>query len=127
MPTIAAIDVGSNGIRLVIGSVNTDSTYQVVYNVRESVRLGQDVFDKGTISAQTIDRMVQTFVGFKQKLDEHGVKHLRAVGTSSLREASNRDQVVKAVQKAVGIEISVIAGEDEAQLIHLAVKETINL
>ncbi|PYT07587.1 MAG: hypothetical protein DMF60_06760 [Acidobacteria bacterium] len=65
MPTIAAIDVGSNAIRLAIANANTDGGYQMVYSVREPVRLGQDVFTKGTISANTIDRTVQTFVDFK--------------------------------------------------------------
>jgi exopolyphosphatase/guanosine-5'-triphosphate,3'-diphosphate pyrophosphatase len=127
VPTIAAIDVGSNGIRLAIATTNSDGGYQIVYSVRESVRLGQDVFTKGTISEQTIDRTVQTFIEFKQKLGEHGVSHVKAVGTSALREATNRDGVLKSIAKATGIEVSIIGGEEEARLIHLAVKEAVNL
>ena len=51
----------------------------------------------------------------------------KAVGTSALREATNRDTVLRAVKKATGIEISIIGGEEEARLIHLAVKQAINL
>src|SRR6185369_6912557 len=127
MPTIAAIDVGSNAIRLAIANVNADSSYQIVYNVREPVRLGQDVFTKGTISAHTIDKMVETFTNFKKKLEEHSVTRVKAVGTSAVREATNRDVVLKAVNKAAGIELVVIGGEEEAWLIHLAVKTTVNL
>jgi exopolyphosphatase/guanosine-5'-triphosphate,3'-diphosphate pyrophosphatase len=127
VPTIAAIDVGSNAIRLAIASVSADGTYQTVYSVREPVRLGQDVFTKGTISAQTIDRTVQAFIEFKQKLDQHSVKVVKAVATSALREAINRDAVLKAVAKASGIEISIIGGEEEARLIHLAAKQAVNL
>src|SRR5215471_2844885 len=123
MPTIAAIDVGSNAIRLAIANVNADGGYQTVYSVREPVRLGQDVFTKGTISAHTIDRTIQTFVDFKQHLEHHHVAVIRAVGTSALREALNRDSVLKAITKATGIEISIIGGEEEARLIHLAVKQ----
>jgi exopolyphosphatase / guanosine-5'-triphosphate,3'-diphosphate pyrophosphatase len=127
MPTIAAIDVGSNAIRLAIANVNTDGGYQLVHTVREPVRLGQDVFTKGTISPHTVDRLVERFIDFKQKLDEHAVAQVKAVGTSALREALNRDLVLRSVNKATGIEISIINGEEEARLIHQAVKSTVNL
>ncbi len=127
MPTIAAIDAGSNAIRLVIANVKNGGEHQTVYSVRAPVRLGQDVFTKGAISADTIDRMLQTFIDFKQHLQEHRVTHVKAVGTSALREAANSAAALKAVAKATGIEISIIDGGEEARLIHLAVKETVNL
>ena len=127
MPTIAAIDVGSNAIRLAIASVNPTGEYQMLYVGREAVRLGQDVFTKGVISGQTTDRMLQTFTDFKQKIKEQAVTHVKAIGTSALREASNRETVLKAVARATGIEISIIGGEEEARLIHQAVKQTVNL
>src|SRR5215467_7111129 len=127
MPTIAAIDVGSNAIRLAIANVTTDGEYQTLCNIREPVRLGQDVFTKGLISPQTTDRMLETFSSFKQKLSDQAVTHVKAIGTSALREASNRDSLLKAVAKATGIEISIIGGEEEARLIHQAVKQIVNL
>src|SRR6266705_77192 len=127
MPTIAAIDVGTNAIRLCIANLNGDGGYQTVYNVRAPVRLGQDVLTKGAISAHTIDKTVETFTEFKQKLEEHAVTHTKAVGTCALREAINRDAILKAVNKASGIEVSIIGGEEEARLIHLAAKAAVNL
>jgi exopolyphosphatase/guanosine-5'-triphosphate,3'-diphosphate pyrophosphatase len=127
MPTIAAIDVGSNAIRLSIANVNSDGGYQTVYSVREPIRLGQDVFTKGIISAHTIARMLESFNTFKQKLEEHGVTHVKAVGTSALREATNREVVLRAVNKATGLEISIIGAEEEARLIHQAAKAIVNL
>src|SRR5262245_851967 len=127
VPTIAAIDVGSNAIRLAIASVSADGTYQTIYSVREPVRLGQDVFTKGTIPTQIIDRTVHAFTELKQKLDHHNGKGVKGVGTRALREAINRDAVPKAVAKASGIEISIIGGAEEARLIHLAVKQAVNL
>src|SRR6267142_5014149 len=127
MPTVAAIDVGSNAIRLLIANANTTGGYETILSIREPVRLGQDVFTKGLISAQTIERTLQTFQGFQEKLDQHAVKHVKAVATSALREATNRDVLLKQVAKNTGIEISVIGGEEEARLIHLAAKETVNL
>src|SRR2546428_12284533 len=102
MPTIAAIDVGKNAIRLVIENVNADGGYQPVFNVRAPVRLGQDVFTKGVISGRTVVKMLETFNEFKEKLEEHAVTHVKAVGTSALREATNRDAVLRAVQKGTG-------------------------
>jgi exopolyphosphatase/guanosine-5'-triphosphate,3'-diphosphate pyrophosphatase len=127
VPTIAAIDVGSNAIRLAIANANADGGYQTIYSVREPVRLGQDVFTKGTISAHTIDRTIQTFIDFKQQLEQHHVTHVKAVGTSALREATNRDAVLRSIAKATGIEISIIGGEEEARLIHQAAKQVVNL
>jgi exopolyphosphatase / guanosine-5'-triphosphate,3'-diphosphate pyrophosphatase len=127
MPTIAAIDVGSNAIRLSIANVNSDGGYQTVYSVREPIRLGQDVFTKGIISAHTIARMLESFTSFKQKLEEHGVTHVKAVATSALREATNREVVRRAINKATGLEISIIGSEEEARLIHQAAKATVNL
>src|ERR1700674_5205358 len=122
MPTIASIDVGSNAIRLAVANVDSSGEHRIVYNERAPVRLGQDVFTKGIISTHTIDRMLETFSEFRKKLDEHAVTRVKAVATSALREAVNRDLALKAVHKASGIEISIIGGEEEARLIHLAVK-----
>jgi len=127
VPTIAAIDAGSNAIRLAIASVNADGGYQTIFSAREAVRLGQDVFTKGTISAQTVDRTIQTFIDFRQHLDRHKVSYAKAVATSAVREARNRDALVKGVVNATGIEISVIGGEEEARLIHQAAKRAVNL
>jgi exopolyphosphatase/guanosine-5'-triphosphate,3'-diphosphate pyrophosphatase len=127
VPTIAAIDVGSNAIRLAIANTSADGGYQIIHSVREPVRLGQDVFTKGAISAHTIDRTVQTLMDFQQKLEGCHAVRTKAVGTSALREATNRDSVLRAVKKATGIDISVIGGEEEARLIHLAVRQAVNL
>src|ERR1041385_7389253 len=95
VPTIAAIDAGSNALRIAIANANADGGYQTIYSVREPVRLGQDVFTKGTISAHTIDRTIQAFIDFKQQLEHHHVDHVKAIGTSALREATNRDAVLR--------------------------------
>src|SRR5215467_7515913 len=127
MPTVASIDVGSNAIRLLIANIDSSGEYRTVYSERAPVRLGQDVFTKGVISTHTIDRMLETFSDFRKKLEERAVTHVKAVATSALREATNRDLVVKAVQKAAGIELAIIGGEEEARLIHLAAKAAVNL
>ncbi|MEK9137042.1 MAG: hypothetical protein AAB393_07965, partial [Bacteroidota bacterium] len=127
MPTLAAIDVGSNAIRLAIGSVNGDRKLTVVENIREPVRLGQDVFKTGTIAEETIDRATEAFTRFKQTIDTHSARWTKAVATSATREALNRELFIDRVAQASGIEIDVIGPEEEARLIHLGVSEKINL
>lgn len=90
-PTIAAIDVGTNAIRMVVGSVNADRRIDMLEDVREPVRLGQDVFTRGSIAEDTTERVIEAFQKFKRLIDKDGVEHVKAVATSATREAQNSD------------------------------------
>jgi exopolyphosphatase/guanosine-5'-triphosphate,3'-diphosphate pyrophosphatase len=127
MPTLAAIDVGSNAIRLIIGDVDGERKINVVESLRDPVRLGQDVFTKGSISEETIDRAAEAFGKFREAIDTKGAKWTKAVATSAAREALNREIFIDRIAQTSGIEISVIGTEEEARLIHLAVAEKISL
>jgi exopolyphosphatase/guanosine-5'-triphosphate,3'-diphosphate pyrophosphatase len=127
MPTIAAIDVGTNAMRLVIGSVNRDHRIELLENIREPVRLGKDVFAKGSIAEETTERAIEAFQKFKRLIDKYGVEHIKAVATSATREALNSDIFIDRIAQATGIDIATIAGEEEARLIHLAVADRVNL
>jgi len=125
--TIAAIDVGSNAIRLAIATVDATGQYQVVHNAREAVRLGHDVFATGRISDVTIKAALEAFRRFREQLSKYSVTRFKAVATSALREAENGEAFVALVLKRHRIPISVIGPEEEARLVHLAVKERIQL
>lgn len=127
MPMIAAIDVGTNSIRLTIASVNHDGSYNVAHSAREAVRLGQDVFSSGQIGEATIQRALDGFQRFREHISQYSVSQLKAVATSALREALNRDEFLSRVLSVSGIEVSVISPEEEARLVHLAAKEKVNL
>jgi exopolyphosphatase/guanosine-5'-triphosphate,3'-diphosphate pyrophosphatase len=127
MPTLAAIDVGTNALRLVIGSANGDRKLTVLENIREPVRLGQDVFTQGSLSEETMSRGVEAFVRFKAAIDRHGVRLVKAVATSAVREAVNRDLFVHRIAQATGIELEVIGPEEEARLVYTAVADRVNL
>ncbi|MDL1892627.1 Ppx/GppA family phosphatase [Sphingobacteriales bacterium CHB3] len=127
MPTLAAIDVGSNGIRLIVGKVNGDRNMQILENIREAVRLGQDVFTKSVIAEETIDKAAEAFARFKSVIAVHDVKWTKAIATSAVREAQNKDLFIDRMEQASGITINVVDGEEEAVLIHLAVASKINL
>jgi exopolyphosphatase/guanosine-5'-triphosphate,3'-diphosphate pyrophosphatase len=127
MPTIAAIDVGTNAMRLVIGSVHPDHRIELLENIREPVRLGTDVFAKGPISEETTERAIEAFLKFKRLIDRYGVDHAKAVATSATREAQNSDIFIDRLAQATGIELTAIGAEEEARLIHLAVAGRVNL
>ena len=124
---LAAIDVGSNAIRLVIGEVEASGEIRVLKKYREGVRLGKDTFSEGSISKKCAERTLETFEKFKVFLKEHGVKHVRAVGTSALREASNSKSLVSDIFKLTGIKVEVIDGLEEGRLIFSAVCARVDL
>lgn len=124
---LAAIDVGSNAIRLVIGEIDQNGEIKVLKKFRESVRLGKDTFSGGIITKKSIERTVETFIKFRRFIKEHDVLQIRAVGTSALREARNRDILIAEVQKISGIQLKVIDGLEEGQLIFSAVSQRVDL
>ena len=127
MTTLAAIDAGSNAMRLVIGRAGRNGGVEVVKNSREAVRMGKDVFAGGRMSRRLIKAAAAAFGRFHETIDEWGVEHTVAVGTSALREAENRTDLLDLVREKTGIEVNVIGGLEEARLVHLAVSRKIDI
>jgi exopolyphosphatase/guanosine-5'-triphosphate,3'-diphosphate pyrophosphatase len=127
MHKIAAIDIGSNAIRMIVGSVNGTSKIETVENIRLPIRLGGDAFTAGYLREQTIQQATDAFVHFRRVADDFEVSKVRAVATSALREASNSDMLIDRIARASKIEIDLISGDEEARLIHLAVASAVNL
>jgi exopolyphosphatase/guanosine-5'-triphosphate,3'-diphosphate pyrophosphatase len=116
----AAIDVGSNAVRLLISNVieYEGSTYFFKNAlVRVPIRLGQDAFTTHKISDQNIKRMVKSMKAFQMLMKVHGVKHYLACATSALRDAENGTLVKEKVLKKTGIKINIIDGKEEARII----------
>ena len=127
MERLAAVDIGSNAIRLVIGQIDDHGDISVLKKFREPVRLGQDVFAGGLITAKTREKAIGAFLRFRNRIKEGQIKRVRAVATSALREAKNRDEFIAQVKKASGISIEVIDGLEEGRLIYSAVSHRVNL
>ena len=124
---LAGIDTGSNGIRLIVGEVEGDGEVKVLQTLRESVRLGADVFADGVLKSKTIDEAVASFRRFKKVIGEYEAGHVTAVATSALREAKNSRELVEAVQRETGIEIRVIDAIEEAQLMLVSTAASMDL
>lgn len=127
MRPFAAIDVGSNAIRLVLAKLVRQDQLQTLVKLREPVRLGADVFESGHVSPQTLEKFIQAFLTFKKTMQSHDAILLRAVATSALREAQNRSFIIDEVMRKTGIQIEVIDGTKEGALVHLAISHTLDL
>ena len=119
---LAAIDIGSNAARLLItdvilGPQGIPDFIKTVL-VRVPLRLGFDVFDKGVISPDKVEKIVKTIKSYKLLLDVYEVKHLKACATSAMRDAANTKDIIKKVKTETGILIEVISGQDEASFIY---------
>ncbi len=117
----AAIDIGSNGIRLLIQNVIEEAAKdtQFIKNslVRAPVRLGQDTFTVGKITPHSINRMADALNAFKLLMKIHDVEAYQACATSAMREASNAREVAETIYKKTGISIDIIDGKQEASII----------
>ncbi|MBP6374401.1 MAG: rod shape-determining protein [Flavobacterium sp.] len=117
----AAIDIGSNAMRLLIANVVEEPGKPTQFNksalVRLPIRLGQDAFTTGIISDENIDRMVHGMQAFKLLMKVHKVKDYRALATSAMREAQNGDKVIQTIQEKAGVKIEIIDGKKEAAII----------
>lgn len=120
---IAAIDIGSNGIRLSVAELanKTPAGFRIIRSERAAVRLGEDVFSIGRLTEKTIDRTVKTLQSFRKIMDDHHVTSYRAVATSAARECENREELVNAALKIARIRIHIIGGLEEADLLFRAV------
>lgn len=124
---IAAIDVGSNAIRMAVARPVRGGQLEVLESTRLPVRLGQDVFTSGQLSESMMQAAVDAFLRFRSIADQFGVSQLRAVGTSALREAENGEVLLDRIVRQSGIQVEIISGEEEARLIHLAVSKAVDL
>ncbi len=116
----AAIDIGSNAVRLLISNViESKQQTQFIKNslVRLPIRLGQDSFTSGKISDRNIKRLVESIKSFKILMNIHDVENYLAYATSALRDSKNGNQIVKKILFETGIKIEIIDGKKEAKII----------
>lgn len=118
---IAAIDIGSNGARLLIKSFDDNapasSRIRKLLFVRIPLRLGQDVFTLGKVSKERQHMMMHMMKAFRQFMLLYKVEHFRACATSAMRDADNGKKVMRRIEKETGIRLEIIPGAEEAQLL----------
>ncbi len=124
---LASIDIGSNAIRLFVGQKSKSGRIRVLEDQRASVRLGKDAFSAGYIRPVTQAELERALKHFRLVCERLHVHQIRAVGTSALRDSSNRKRVIHNIKVRTGINVSVIDGQREATLLHKAVSHALDL
>jgi exopolyphosphatase/guanosine-5'-triphosphate,3'-diphosphate pyrophosphatase len=118
---LAVVDLGSNAVRLQIAEASPDGSVIVLAEDRAAVRLGEQVFRTGRLAADAIARTAVALERFAGLAQRAGAASVRAVATAAVREASNRQQLVRTIRAHCGMHVEVISGAEEARLVCLGV------
>ena len=117
---LAAIDVGTNAVRLEIARALPDGTLETIHQERDPIRPGEGVFTSGVIGKAVAARLLGTLRRYAALCRRHRAK-VRAVATSAVREARNQEEIVRRVRQETGLTLEVVSGREEARLICLGV------
>jgi exopolyphosphatase/guanosine-5'-triphosphate,3'-diphosphate pyrophosphatase len=122
MPRYAAIDIGSNSIRLAVAEVEAGRPARTLASEREVTRLGTSVFSEGSVSKEAMDNVCRILERFKATIAKHHAMAARAVATSAVRDSRNQEEFLRRASAAAGIPVEIISGIEEARLIHAGVQ-----
>ncbi len=120
MTTYAAVDIGSNSVRLKIAAAR-NHRLRTLHEDREITRLGESVFESGVVSPESMANTIRALRRFHRAVQAHAVDKLRVVATSALRDARNQQAFLAWVHSATGWKVEIISGLEEGRLIHLGV------
>ncbi|MGI9119880.1 MAG: HD domain-containing protein [Acidimicrobiales bacterium] len=121
---LAAIDVGTNSIHLVVARPAGNQRFEILEREKEVVRLGSGSSDMSELAPDAIDRGVEALRRMRSIAEAHGAA-IVAVATSAVREATNRDELLDRARDEAGVDVAVISGAEEARLIHLGVLQAV--
>ena len=124
---IAAIDVGSNSIHMVIAQTDADGGMTTLWRLKEMVGLGRISFPSRRLTYEAMDRAVETLRRFQEEAVRRQCERVVAVATSAVREAENGGDFVQRTRRELGLHVRVISARDEARLIYLGVRHEIDL
>src|ERR1700716_1861117 len=126
MPTFAAIDIGSNSVRLKIARLH-GRRLKEVHEDREVTRLGEGVFGSGLLPPEAMGEPVRVLRRFHRATQECGTDSVRVVATAALRDARNSRAFLEWVRSTTGWNVEIISGLEEARLIHLGLVPTVRI
>lgn len=119
---IAAIDVGSHAIRMKIGELDRQGNFKTLESFRKIAVIGHDTFREGMVAFDTVEKVCSILENFKVVMDTYKINEYRAVATSAIREAKNRDYIVDQILLKTGFEVEVIDNSQEQFLTLMALK-----
>ncbi len=124
---LAAIDIGSNSMRLLVAEPLRDGTYRILDEERESTRLGRSLNSTGQLTPEAIEHTLTALRNFKKIAEGFQVAELRTIATCAVREATNGPEFCRRAKEEVGIEIEVISSDREAHLAFFSVQRAFDL
>src|SRR5579863_51833 len=122
MRRYAAVDIGSNSVRMMAAEVSPDGVLRTLATDRQVIRLGLSVFRSGRIERQAIEDACITLRRMAQAYAKLDVLAVRSVATSAVRDAGNQREFLQRASDALGAPVEIISGQEEARLIHLGVQ-----
>src|SRR3984957_15858835 len=122
MPPYASVDIGSNSVRMEAAEVEDGAPPRILASERQVTRLGASVFRAGRISQESMDMICGVLNNMAQQYKRLDIRSVRAVATAAVRDASNQHEFIARASAALGTDVEVISGQEEARLIHLGVK-----
>jgi len=124
---LAAIDIGTNSLHMIVVRVRADLSFEVIDREKEMVRLGAGGLDGRALTPEAVDAALQVLSKFRRLAESHKVDEIIAAATSATREAENGGEFLKSIVERTGIRPQVISGTEEARLIHLAAVYGVNV
>ena len=124
---LAAIDIGSNSVRLLVAEALRGGNYRILDEEREPTRLGRSVSSKGQLDDESMEQTITALQTFKQIAAGYQATSLRTIATCAVREARNGPEFCRRVREQVGLEVEVISGEREARLAFSSVQHAFDL
>ena len=124
---VAAIDIGSNSIHMVVARIDADGHFTLLDRAKEMVRLGKGTLAARALSREAMQAGMQVLATFKRLADTQQIDRIVAVATSAVREAKNGGDFIAQIGRELGIHVDLITGREEARLIHLAVSNALDL
>src|SRR5262245_21480233 len=118
--------MGASAIRLIVAEVSPEQPIQLIEEASRGVLLGRDTFSGGVILPQTADATLAALDGFRHIVDGYQVQHIRAVATSAVREARNRELFLDRIRGRTGFTFEVINDAEESRLVYLAVRDSLS-
>ncbi|MTI65243.1 MAG: HD domain-containing protein [Firmicutes bacterium] len=122
----AGIDIGSHSLKMKVAYVDKKGEISTLENLRRTVPIGSDTFSNGIVSFDTVEELCEILKGYKRIMEDYKISTYRAVATSAVREAKNKDYIVDQIKLKTGLRIEVISNSEEKFLTYKAIREQLD-
>jgi len=126
MLKLALLDVGSNSIHMILTEILPDFSYKILDRYKDVTRLGEETFRTGSFSPGAVSKGVEVVRTLATLARNRGFSRIEAVATSAVREAANGGELIEAIEQQTGVRIRVVTGQEEARLIYLGVRHSMD-